>query len=122
MSESGEIAPSHSRDCWRKREPRPLRSPEEERERYREGEQKRLPRRFPPRSLSVEGEREGPEWAEPEVSTRFTLLMGEGSRVELSPGMGEQAGGSLSWPPSPPEAGGGTGEAATSSLTQPVPW
>ena len=46
--------------------------------------------------------------------------MGEGSRVELSPGMGEQAGGSLYWPPSPPEAGGGTGEAATSSLTQPV--
>ena len=40
-----------------------LRSPELERERYREGnegERERLPRRFPPRSLSVERERGGP--------------------------------------------------------------
>ena len=46
-----------------------------------------------------------------------TLLSPTGweKTLELGPGMGEQAGGSFSWPPSPPEAGGGTGEAATTS-------
>ena len=64
---------------------------------------------------SVEGERGGPAWEEPEGSKRFSHLPGERRRLELGPGMGEQVGGSFSWPPSPPEAGGGTGEAATIS-------
>ena len=107
-----------SLERWRYREPLSLRSPELEQERYRkgnEGERERLPRRFPPRSLSVEGERGWPAWEEPEGSKRFSHLPGERRRLELGPGMGEQAWGSFSWAPSPPEAGGGTGEAATTS-------
>ena len=46
-----------------------------------------------PRSLSVEGERGGPAWEEPEGFTRFSRLPGERRRLELGPGMGEQAGG-----------------------------
>ena len=37
------------------------------------------------------GERGGPSWEEPEGSTRFSRLPGERRRLELGPGMGEQA-------------------------------
>ena len=44
-------------------------------------------------SLPAEGERRGPAWEVPEGFKRFSCLLGERRRLELGPGMGEQAGG-----------------------------
>ena len=110
----------HSLERWRYREPLSLRSPELERERYREGnegERERLPCRFPPRSLSEEGERGGPAWEEPKGSKRFSRLPGERRRLELGPGMGEQAEGSFSWPPLPTRRGRGVRRSSNNIIT-----
>ena len=95
-----------SLERWRYRKPLSLRSPELERERFREGnEGERLPRHFPPRSLSVEGEQGGPAWEEPEGSKCFSRLQAREDGWNSGRGWGSKRGGSFSWPPLP--TGGG---------------